>query len=73
MRHNYTYYHHIAAAYGQKQTRPRESTAIYGLEMVARVLWGLIQPRAAQGGRKFAMIWRRPKDAQRTILTLKSD
>ena len=55
------------------QTRARESTANLGLEIVARVFVGLVQPRTAQGGRKTAMVGRRSKDAHRTILTHKSD
>ena len=37
-----------------KQTRPRESTANFG-SRTGRVVWGLIQPRTAQGGRETTM------------------
>ena len=69
----YKYYHHNAAAHGQNKHARANLRRILGLEMVARVLWGLIQPRTAQGGRKTAMVGRRSKDAHRTILAHKSD
>ena len=46
---------------------------ILGLEIVARVFWGLTQPRTAQGGHKTAPLGWRSKDAHRTILARKSD
>ena len=65
--------HHIAAVYGQNKHAHANLRRILGLEMVARVFWGLTQPRTAQGGRKTVMVGRRSKDAHRTILTHKSD
>ena len=71
----YKYYHHNAAVYGQNKHAHANLSLrrILGLEMVARVFWGLTQPRTAQGGRKTAMVGRRSKDAHRTILAPKSD
>ena len=66
-------YHHNAAAYDQNKHAHANLRRILGLELVARVLWRLIQPRTAQGGRKTAVVGRRPKDAHRTILAPKSD
>ena len=71
---HYTYYHHIiAAAYGQNKHTHANLRRILGLGIVGQVLWGLMQPRTAQGGRKTSMVGRRSKDAYHTILARKSD
>ena len=69
----YKYDHHNAAAYGRNKHAHANLRRIMGLEMVARVFWGLTQPRTAQGGRKTIMVGRRSKDAHRTLLAPKSD
>ena len=51
---HYKYYHHIAAVYGQNKHAHANLRRILGVELVARVFWGLTQPRTAQGGRKTA-------------------
>ena len=55
----YEYYHHNAAIYGQNKHAHANLRRILGLEMAARIFWGLTQPRITQGGHKTAMVWRR--------------
>ena len=50
-----SYYHHNAAVYGQNKHAHANLRRIVGLELAARVVWGLIQPRTAQGGRETIM------------------
>ena len=54
------YYHHNVAVYDQNKHAHANLRRFLGLELVAQVLWGLIQPRTALGGRKTAVVGRRP-------------
>ena len=66
-------YHRNAANYAQNKHAHAILRRISGLEKVARVLWGLTQPRRTQTGRKIAMAGRRPKDAHPQILAPEPD
>jgi hypothetical protein len=50
-----SYYRYNAAVYGQNKHAHANLRRILGLELAARVMWGLIQPRTAQGGRETTM------------------